>query len=155
MEQEQQQQQQTEMHPAPLTMPLPNLPNTSIPAVPPLGPAPANLPPVIHPPPLNLPMTILSGSVPNHSAEFAPVIDSTVPVQGAFETLSLRTPTEPIPTQPATVQVFDPSQVQIPSNDEVNGTIMSPPSTSGDPVPGDGEVAVNTEVTDATKTGGK
>jgi len=152
---QQQQQQQTEIHPAPLTMPLPNLPNTSIPAVPHLGPAPAYLPPVIHPPPLNLPTTILSGSMPS-PAEVASVIDSTVSVQGQFETLSLSTPTGPIPTQPAPVQVFDPSQVPIPSNDGTNGTIMLPTSTSGDPVPpmlGDGEAAVNTEMTDATKTG--
>lgn len=142
-------QQPTETPSAPLTMPIPNLPNTSIPPMPPLGPAPANLPPVIHPPPLNLPTTVLNGSVPS-PAEVAPAIDPTVPVQGQFETLSLSTPMEPIP-----------SQMQIPSSDGMNVPVMPPPPPSaalGDavpPIPVDGEAAVNTEMTDATNTGGK
>lgn len=67
--------------------------STSIPQMPPLGPAPAQLPPVIHPPPIAVPQAVISGASTAASDAHA---ESAVPIQAMFETLSLNSPLEPI-----------------------------------------------------------
>lgn len=68
----------------------PSIPLQSLPQMPPLGPAPAQLPPLAHPPPV--------GSIPtNHATIQETTFDSSIPVQGQFETLNLNSPTQPMP----------------------------------------------------------
>jgi hypothetical protein len=69
-----------------------SIPSTSIPNMPPLSSAPAQLPPVVHPPPIVLP-----SSAGNGSAEASNIkVETTAPIQAPFETLSLNTPLQPI-----------------------------------------------------------
>jgi hypothetical protein len=79
--------------------------------MPPLGPAPAQLPPLNHPPSSH---SITNGtkSVDEHKAE------PTVPIQTQFESLSLHTPLQPPPAN------NNPTQQQFPSyqiNNELSG----------------------------------
>ena len=67
--------------------------STYIPQMPPLGPAPAQLPPIIHPPPTAVPQSVISGSSTAASDAQA---EPAVPIQATFETLSLNSPLEPI-----------------------------------------------------------
>lgn len=162
------QQQSTEIplpHPLPPQPPLilpPSIPITSISEMPPLGPAPAQLPPLIHPPPLNLPTTVLNGPVSNSPEAAVPVPEATVPIQGQFETLSLNTPLESVPAPPPPPVGDYPIQPTIPTVDGMNAAL---PTYSTDAVPPppvpvageatDGSIALPSEAADATKTGGE
>jgi hypothetical protein len=84
-------------------------PLSSINQMPPLGPAPAQLPPVLHPPSQSI--TNGTKSVGEHEVE------PTVPIQSHFESLTLHTPLQP-PTD------IDLTQQQFPSfhvNNEFSG----------------------------------
>jgi hypothetical protein len=62
-------------------------PFSSLNQIPPLGPAPIQLPPVVHPPP----SSVTNGT----NSVGAAKIDSSVPIQTQFESLTLNTPLQP------------------------------------------------------------
>lgn len=74
---------------------VPNVILQSIPPMPPLGPAPIQLPPLVNPPPpLLLPSAIpvvTNQSIPE------PQLEPVVPIQAQFETLNLNSPSAPVP----------------------------------------------------------
>lgn len=70
---------------------VPGVPLPFIPQMPPLGPAPVQLPPLVHPPPAP-PTTAV---VPNQSIA-EPQVEPVVPIQTQFETLNLNSPSEPV-----------------------------------------------------------
>jgi hypothetical protein len=83
------------------------LPNNQMP---PLGPAPAQLPPVIHPP--RQPVTNGTKSVDGTKVE------PFVPIQTQFESLTLNTPLQPLANSDLSQQQF--SSVQ--TNNQLSGT---------------------------------
>ena len=93
--------------------------SASIPQMPPLGPAPAQLPPVIHPPPIPVPQSVISGT---STAAFDAQAVSAVPIQATFETLSLNSPLEPI--APITELASDTDAAQPPAD----GQAIFPPT---------------------------
>ena len=125
MEQQQQQQPENVILPPPppqattlnIIIPPPAVnivappPNAIIPGIPlqsmsPLGPAPTQLPPLVHPPPpppvappTSIGAPIQSVINPNVGIP-EPQVEATVPVQAQFETLNLNSPTTPPPPIP-------------------------------------------------------
>jgi hypothetical protein len=82
----------------------PGIPLQSIPPMPPLGPAPTQLPPLVHPPPPTSGVPIQSvintnATIPETQVEpIVPVqaqVEPIVPVQAQFETLNLNSPSIP------------------------------------------------------------
>ncbi len=72
-----------------------NIPLQSINQIPPLGPAPAQLPPLVHPPPPGAPLqSVINSNATIQETKVEPI----VPLQTQFETLNLNTPLEPIPS---------------------------------------------------------
>jgi hypothetical protein len=72
----------------------PGIPLQSIPPMPPLGPAPTQLPPLVHPPPPTSGVPIQS--VINTNATIPETqVEPIVPVQAQFETLNLNSPSIP------------------------------------------------------------
>jgi hypothetical protein len=64
--------------------------------MPPLGPAPVQLPPLVHPPPAPTSGGVQIQSVINPNAAIPETqVESIVPVQAQFETLNLNSPTVP------------------------------------------------------------
>jgi len=79
------------------TVPLvPNIPLQSISQMAPLGPAPAQLPPLVNPPPPpGVPLqSVINTNVPIQEIKIEPI----VPIQTQFETLNLNSSLEPIPS---------------------------------------------------------
>lgn len=97
----------------------PDIPLQSIPQMPPLGPAPAQLPPLAHPPPTGIPTS--------YATMQETTFDSTIPVQTQMETLSLNSSLEPMPT-------FVPQSI---INTEFNGTQELVDGNSMVPIPSD------------------
>jgi len=101
-----------------------NVPAPSVAQMPPLGPAPAQLPPLAHPPPpppssSNIPLQV----IPN------PNLDSTIPVQSQFEALNLNSPSEPTANDFGQPSVASLSSDLAPSQDLINGQLaVSPPA---------------------------
>jgi len=74
----------------------PNIPLQSISQMPPLGPAPVQLPPLVHPPPPGVQLqSVVNTNAAIQETTFESIIP--VPVQIQFETLNLNTPLELIP----------------------------------------------------------
>jgi hypothetical protein len=88
--------------------------------MPPLGPAPAQLPPVVHPPR----QTVTNGT--NSVGETK--VEPAVPIQTQFESLSLNTPLQPPTGTDLSQDQF--SSVQI--NNELSGTQESIDDNSND-----------------------
>ena len=86
-------------------------PFSSLNQMPPLGPAPTQLPPVVHPPPL-------PSSTNGTSSAAETKIESSVPIQTQFESLTLHTPLQPPASSDLSQQQF--SSVQ--RNNELNGS---------------------------------
>jgi len=119
------------------TVPLvQNIPLQTLPQMPPLGPAPTQLPPLVHPPP-SVPLQ----SVINPNAT---ILETNIPVQTQFETLNLNQPLEPISSI-----VNDSTQI----NNELNTTqklvdgnsILSPSIDTNETINPNGESSLVAE----------
>jgi hypothetical protein len=106
--------------------------------MPPLGPAPTQLPPLVHPPPPTLLPSPTSIGVPiqsiiNPNAGIPETqAEPVVPVQAQFETLSLNSPTTsqpPIPNELDTSQELVDGNQMVPVPTDLNGesAAASPP----------------------------
>jgi hypothetical protein len=112
----------------PLSIPLaPIIPIQCVSQMPPLGPAPAQLPPLVHPP-IPPPQSVINTNVTMQ--------ESVIPIQTQFETLSLHTPLEPIP--PLSILNDLPLQQQ-----EQFTSVLNPTHESVDGNPIDVNAAVN------------
>ena len=131
---EQQQPDGTGLPPAPMNIIIPPatvLASSSIPPMPPLGPAPAQLPPVLHPPPI----AAINGNSPAGPTETQ--AEAAVPIQASFETLSLHSPSEPSAPSGELAPGTDLAQPIVPPPVDENALVAS---ANGDlPLEGDAE----------------
>jgi hypothetical protein len=99
-----------------------DIPLQTIAQIPPLGPAPAQLPPLVHPPPPGVPLQSVIQEIK---------VEPIVPIQIQFETLCLNTPLEPIlPIIPQSSITNDFTQINnelSPSQEFVDGNAMAAP----------------------------
>jgi hypothetical protein len=109
----------------------PSVPFSSNNQMPPLGPAPTQLPPLVHPP------SMTNGSVGENKVE--PV----VPIQTQFESLTLNTPLQP-PTH------NDRGEQQFPSDEMNNDFSGIQESTDDDPIDEDAVMNPTNELSLAT-----